>query len=155
MVVVVMKALLVLCTLWHDVIQATVISNYCLQSQLLTSYIHFLREKLIQNLSQLAEWIKDVEDFKKLLCFLNDKLAPSVCLFSLVNISRAITGIFWLLDLDKIDRDNACVVGINILNIILWVLLSAAPFIQVKNYIINHFTYYTQALLLVFSFERI
>ncbi|KRT79132.1 hypothetical protein AMK59_6415, partial [Oryctes borbonicus] len=129
-VTIIMKVLLIVSTLWHDVIQATVISNYCLQSQLLTSYIFFLKEKLIQNLTQLTEWIKDVEEFKKLLCFLNGKLSASVCLFSLVNICRAFTGVLWLLDLDKIDRDNVCAIGINILNIILWMFLSATPFIQ-------------------------
>lgn len=129
-VLIMMKILLVISTLWHDVIQATVISNYCLQAQLLSSYLHFLKQKLIQNLTHLTEWVKDVEEFKKLLCFFNEKLAPSVCLFTLINVSRGITGILWLLDLDKIDNENVCAVGINILNITLWILLSAVPLIQ-------------------------
>lgn len=141
-----MKILLAMSTLWHDVIQATVISNYCLQAQLLTSYIQFLREKIVQNSAQLVEWIKDVEEFRKLLCFLNDKLAPSVCLFTLVNICRGTTGILWLLNLDKIDRDNACAVGVNSLNIILWILLASVPFMQVKiKYILSiNYEYLTE-----------
>lgn len=53
-----MKALLILCTLWHDMVQATVISNYCLQAQLLTSYVQFLRQKLLQSRTEPVKWMR-------------------------------------------------------------------------------------------------
>ncbi|KAJ8963822.1 hypothetical protein NQ314_005364 [Rhamnusium bicolor] len=57
-IILMMKILLVICTLWHDVVQAAVISNYCLQAQLLTSYVQFLREKLLQYPVQPLEWMR-------------------------------------------------------------------------------------------------
>lgn len=53
-----MKILLVVCTLLHDMVRATIISNYCLQAQLLTSYAYFLREKLLQHRVQPIEWMR-------------------------------------------------------------------------------------------------
>lgn len=53
-----LKVLLIVCTLFHDIVQATIISNYCLQAQLLTSYAGFLREKLIQCRVDLMKWMR-------------------------------------------------------------------------------------------------
>ncbi|KAJ8975120.1 hypothetical protein NQ317_003602 [Molorchus minor] len=83
-IVIVMKVLLVICTLWDDTVQATVICNYCLQAQLLTSY--------------------DIETFKKLLAYLNNEIAPSVCLFTFVNLSFTLSGILWYFKFDNIDK---------------------------------------------------
>lgn len=39
-------------------IQATIITSYCLQGQLLTSYLYFLRAKLILQPVRPIEWMK-------------------------------------------------------------------------------------------------
>lgn len=54
----VLKILLVVCLVWHDIVQASVISNYCLQAQLLRSYVEFIREKLLQQSIRPLEWIR-------------------------------------------------------------------------------------------------
>lgn len=58
-----MKIFLVISTLWHDIVRATIISSYCLQAQLLTSYVIFLREKLVSQAIQPLEWIRVSEKF--------------------------------------------------------------------------------------------
>ncbi|KAJ8954413.1 hypothetical protein NQ318_011087, partial [Aromia moschata] len=128
--VVIMKILLVICTLWHDMVQATVISNYCLQAQLLNSYIQFLREKLLQHPVHPLEWIRDIEDFKKLLRYLNDEIAPSVCLFTIVNLSFTFSGILWLFKFDHIDIETFPIFGFSVLNTFLWIFISISPFVQ-------------------------
>lgn len=53
-----LKVMLVVSTLWHDMIQATVITSYSMQAQLLTSYLNFLRAKLLQYSMQPIDWMK-------------------------------------------------------------------------------------------------
>ncbi|KAJ8920756.1 hypothetical protein NQ315_004896, partial [Exocentrus adspersus] len=129
-IVLVMKILLVICTLWHDIVQAAVISNYCLQTQLLTSYVHFLREKLLQYPVQPLEWMREIEDFKKLLNYLNDEIAPSVCLFTIVNLSFTFSGLLWLFNIDRIDNERLLALSFSILSVVLWIFVAFAPFIQ-------------------------
>lgn len=50
--------MLIVGTLWHDMIQATVITSYSMQAQLLTSYLNFLRAKLLQYSMQPIDWMK-------------------------------------------------------------------------------------------------
>lgn len=54
----VLKLLLIVCTLWHDMVQGTIITSYCLQGQLLTSHLYFLRAKLLQHTMAPLDWMK-------------------------------------------------------------------------------------------------
>jgi ribosome biogenesis protein ENP2 len=53
-----LKGLLVLSTLWHDMVQATLITSYCLQSQLLSLHLQSLREKLLQYVMSHRDWMR-------------------------------------------------------------------------------------------------
>jgi len=53
-----LKGLLVLSTLWHDMVQATLITSYCLQSQLLSLHVQSLREKLLQHIISHGDWMR-------------------------------------------------------------------------------------------------
>lgn len=53
-----LKGLLVLSTLWHDMVQATLITSYCLQSQLLSLHVQSLREKLLQYVISHGDWMR-------------------------------------------------------------------------------------------------
>jgi len=57
-VITVLKCLLVLSTLWHDMVQATLITSYCLQSQLLSLHVQALREKLLQHIIFHGDWMR-------------------------------------------------------------------------------------------------
>lgn len=129
--VIFLKALLIVCTLWHDMIQATIISNYCLQAQLLTSYVQFLKAKLIQQPVDPIQWMRDIEEFKKILKFFNEEISPAVCILTFVNMCCAISGVLWLLNYDKLDKDFGQVVSISIINVCLWIFIAIAPFVQV------------------------
>lgn len=50
--------LLLFSTLWHDMVQATITASYCLQSQLLTSHLYFLRKKLLQHNLQPLDFMR-------------------------------------------------------------------------------------------------
>lgn len=125
-----LKVLLVASILWHDAIKAIIISNYCLQAQLLTSYLHFLREHLLQYCTEPIKWMREIEDFKKLLKYLNNDVAPSICIFTIINIAYAFSGILWFFNFDSIDKETVPIIGISVFNIILWVSISIVPFIQ-------------------------
>ncbi|XP_049821827.1 uncharacterized protein LOC126265241 isoform X2 [Aethina tumida] len=126
----IMKVMLIVCTLWHDIVQASVISNYCLQAHLLTCNLHFLRQKLLQYPIRPLEWMRDIEDFKKMLRHFNQQIAPSVCLFTIVNLSCSIAGLLWLFKFDRIDTETLPVFGTSVSNVILWILISIVPFVQ-------------------------
>jgi ribosome biogenesis protein ENP2 len=53
-----LKCLLVLSTLWHDMVQATLITSYCLQSQLLSLHVQSLRDKLLQHIISHGDWMR-------------------------------------------------------------------------------------------------
>ncbi|CAH1974567.1 unnamed protein product [Acanthoscelides obtectus] len=125
-----MKILLVMCTLAHDMVQATIISNYCLQAELLTNYALFLKEKLLQQSVVPLEWMREIEDFKKLLDYFNGKVAHSVCILTIINISFSCSGLLWITNLDHIDRETLSGFSFSILNIALWCFIAVSPFIQ-------------------------
>lgn len=76
---------------------------------------------------------------------MNDDLAPAVCLFTIVNISWASSGLMWLLNLDKVDTETEPLVGISILNELLWISAVIVPFVQVnmKKIVLNTSLYIT------------
>ncbi|XP_045459319.1 uncharacterized protein LOC123669773 [Melitaea cinxia] len=125
-----LKILLIICTLIHDMVQATVITSYCLQAQLLQAHLMFLRERLLNRTITPLNWMREISEFRKLLKYLNNELAPAVCLFTIVNISWATSGIMWLLNLDKVDTGTEPIAGISILNQLLWISAVIVPFIQ-------------------------
>ncbi|CAL1681450.1 unnamed protein product [Lasius platythorax] len=126
-----LKVLLVICTLWHDMIQGTIITSYCLQGQLLMSHLYFLRGKLLQHILLPIDWMRDIDEFKKLLKYFNDGLGPAVCIYTIVNLSWASTGIVWLFQYYINDaNDTYPITYVNVMNVVLWILISIAPFIQ-------------------------
>ncbi|CAG9099360.1 unnamed protein product [Plutella xylostella] len=122
--------LLIACTLIHDMVQATVTTSYCLQARLLQAHLMFLKERLLNRTITPLNWMREIAEFRKLLKYLNDDLAPAVCLFTIVNVSWAVSGALWLLDLDRVDTETEPIRGISVLNVLLWLSASAVPFIQ-------------------------
>ncbi|CAG9853710.1 unnamed protein product [Phyllotreta striolata] len=125
-----LKIVLVISTLWQDLIQCTIISNYCLQAELLRSFVRFMRERLLQSPVLPLEWMRDIEDFKKLLYYFNQKISPSVCLLIVMNLSYALSGTLWLFRYHIIDKETLPIFGFSLLNILLWAFMALAPFIQ-------------------------
>lgn len=125
-----LKVFLIICTLWHDMVQGTIITSYCLQGQLLMSHLHFLRGKLLQHIIPPIDWMRDIDEFKKLLKYFNDQLGPAVCIYTIVNLSWAAAGIAWLFQYYVNDVDNYPVTYVNVMNVVLWILISIVPFIQ-------------------------
>lgn len=126
-----LKVFLVICTLWHDMVQGTIITSYCLQGQLLMSHLYFLRGKLLQHILLPIDWMKAIDEFKKLLKYFNDGLGPAVCIYTIVNLSWGTAGIVWLFQYYINDaKDIYPITYVNVINIILWILISIAPFIQ-------------------------
>lgn len=80
---------------------------------------------------------QEIAEFHKLLKYLNDDLAPAVCLFTIVNISWATSGVLWLLNLDRVDTETEPILGISVLNELLWISAVIVPFVQVRNLIIT------------------
>ncbi|XP_025994470.1 uncharacterized protein LOC120358427 isoform X2 [Solenopsis invicta] len=129
-----LKIFLIVCTLWHDMVQGTIITSYCLQGQLLMSHLYFLRGKLLQHVLLPIDWMRDINEFKKLLKYFNDELGPAVCIYTIVNLSWATAGIVWLFQYYINDMNNNPVIYpvtyVNVMNVVLWILISIAPFIQ-------------------------
>lgn len=53
-----LKALLIICTLIHDMVQATIITSYCLQAQLLQAHLMFLKERLLNRTITPLHWMR-------------------------------------------------------------------------------------------------
>ncbi|XP_076651860.1 uncharacterized protein LOC143358556 isoform X2 [Halictus rubicundus] len=125
-----LKVLLIVCTLWHDMVQGTIITSYCLQGQLLLAHLYFLRGKLLHHTLPAIDWMREICEFKKLLKYFNDELGPAVCIYTVVNLSWAAAGTMWLFQYDNSDAQQSPVTWVGILNVVLWILISLAPFIQ-------------------------
>ncbi|XP_059049793.1 uncharacterized protein LOC131844834 isoform X2 [Achroia grisella] len=129
-VVLLLKILLIVCTLIHDMVQATVVASYCLQAQLLQAHLMFLKERLLNRTITPLNWMREIAEFRKLLKYLNNDLAPAVCMFIIVNMSWAASGLMWILNLDKVDTQTEPMMGISVLNQFLWISAVIVPFIQ-------------------------
>lgn len=53
-----LKVLLIACTLVHDMVQATVVTSYCLQAQLLQAHLMFLKERLLNRTITPLNWMR-------------------------------------------------------------------------------------------------
>lgn len=53
-----LKILLIICTLTHDMVQATIIASYCLQAQLLQAHLMFLKERLLNRNITPLNWMR-------------------------------------------------------------------------------------------------
>ncbi|XP_026757092.1 uncharacterized protein LOC113516815 isoform X2 [Galleria mellonella] len=129
-VILLLKVLLIVCTLVHDMVQATIVASYCLQAQLLQVHLTFLKERLLNRTITPLNWMREIAEFRKLLKYLNEDLAPAVCMFIVVNMSWATSGLMWLLNWDKIDARTEPIMAISVLNQLLWVSAVIVPFIQ-------------------------
>ncbi|KAI8427818.1 hypothetical protein MSG28_002214 [Choristoneura fumiferana] len=126
----VLKIMLVLCTLIHDMVQATIITSYCLQAQLLQAHLVYLKERLLNRSVTPLNWMREIAEFQKLLKYLNNDLAPAVCLFTIVNISWVASGAMWMYSVDKVDTKTEPIAGISMLNLLLWLSAAVVPFVQ-------------------------
>ncbi|XP_077298201.1 gustatory receptor-like Holozoa [Arctopsyche grandis] len=124
------KFFIVLCTFTHDMAQATIITSYCLQAQLLTAHLYFLRNRLLTRTIAPLDWMREVAEFKKLLTHLNEVLAPGICIFTIVNICWMLSGFFWIFDADRIDSLSNHNIYIHGTNLALWVLAVIVPFVS-------------------------
>lgn len=89
-----------------------------------------MREKT--NVMSIASYvIQEISEFRKLLKYFNDDLGPAVCIYTVVNLSWAAAGTIWLLRYDNSDMQTNPVTWIETMNVILWILISIVPFIQV------------------------
>ncbi|KAL2720066.1 nucleolar protein 10-like [Vespula squamosa] len=127
---IILKILLIVCTLWHDMVQGTIITSYCLQGQLLIAHLYFLRGKLLQHTLPPIDWMKEISEFKKLLKYFNNDLGPAVSIYTVINLSWATAGTIWLLQYNDDETENNPVTYIGIINVVLWILISIVPFIQ-------------------------
>lgn len=127
---IVLKVLLIICTLWHDMVQGTIITSYCLQGQLLMAHLYFLRGKLLQHTLPSIEWMKEINEFKKLLKYFNDDLGPAVSIYTVVNLSWAAAGTAGLFRYNDSTLKSSPITYIEIINVVLWILISIVPFIQ-------------------------
>lgn len=64
-----MKVFLIVCTLWHDMVQGTIITSYCLQGQLLMSHLYFLRGKLLQHILLPIDWMRVCDSYVATILF--------------------------------------------------------------------------------------
>lgn len=85
-----------------------------------------------KNHTETNESLQDFAEFKKLLRYFNKELGPSVCVFTIINVSWVVSGTFWILKFDHVDHQNLQFLGITVLNLLLWATIAAAPFVQVK-----------------------
>lgn len=107
--------------------------KYIILCNLYTCYSFSLWNNLITIFNS-----QEVSEFRKLLKYLNDDLSPAVCLFTIVNMSWAISGIIWLLNLDTVDTGTEPVRVISVLNQLLWLSAAVVPFIQVSIQLENN-----------------
>lgn len=79
--------------------------------------------------------LQEISEFKKLLKYFNNDLGPAVCIYTIVNLSWAAAGTIWLLRYDNSDMKTNSVTWVEITNVVLWILISIVPFIQVRLFL--------------------
>lgn len=70
-------------------------------------------------------------EFRKLLSYLNKKMAIPVCLFTILNLSYTFSAIFYFIRIYNQFTSNKIVI-MAVINISLWLILGLYPFFQVS-----------------------
>ena len=123
-----LDVLFVLTTLWQDIVQAALITSYCMQVLLLTTSLCILREKLLQHTIDPLSWIREINECQNVLNYLNHDFSPAVCIFIFLNISWIISWVISFLKTENLGDD------VSILAIMsLWSISALAPFILAAN----------------------
>ncbi|XP_063704189.1 uncharacterized protein LOC134833700 [Culicoides brevitarsis] len=124
----ILKVILYVCLLCHDLVQVVIISSYSILCYLLRCYLNLLKEKLLLHSIEPLEWMREICEFRKHLHHLNCRIAIPVSLLTLLNLSYCFSSIIHLF------RDmNTCPVKIfsmSLANIVLWMVLALVPFFQ-------------------------
>ncbi|KAF4523139.1 hypothetical protein B566_EDAN002394, partial [Ephemera danica] len=124
-----LQTLLFVGTLAQDTFLATLVSGYCLQAQLLAALAVALRQRLIQHSISILDWMREMKELGQLLSHLNRELGPAVCVVGVVCTWWAVSATGWLAGWTE-EEPVAPTPGLSALPVLLWSLLTIAPFIQ-------------------------
>lgn len=135
-----------------------VLTSYSIQCYLLRRYLFILKAKLLQNTIDSLDWMRvscshhnemefhskfneskltikdlfqEICEFRKLLSFLNKKMALPVCFFTILNLSYTFSAIIYFIRIYNQFTNNKIVL-MALINILLWLALGLYPFFQVK-----------------------
>ncbi|XP_055621557.1 uncharacterized protein LOC129765355 isoform X2 [Toxorhynchites rutilus septentrionalis] len=125
------RGLLFVVLFFHDLTQMATIVSYSLLCYLLRCYLQGLKEKLLLHTIEPLNWMREICEFRKLLHHLNARISLPVACLTLLNLSYTFSSVVHLF------RDvNACpirVFNFTIANVLLWLVISLAPFIQAAS----------------------
>ncbi|EFX72152.1 hypothetical protein DAPPUDRAFT_111071 [Daphnia pulex] len=77
-------------TLCQDVVHCLVVSNYCIECQLLMSYVSSISERVVEKSMSLEIAMKEMLEFEKFLLYLNENVSPAIGLLLLLSTTRTI-----------------------------------------------------------------
>lgn len=126
-----LKILLMITVCCHDFVQIIVLVSYCVNSYLLRYYLYRITEKLYHHTIEPLEWMRELSEFQKFIKFHNKNIALPVCIFLMLNLIYAFSGIIYLIyNLSALD--NCCDEKIKscIGNTISWLFVVFIPFYQ-------------------------
>ncbi|GAB6018928.1 hypothetical protein CHUAL_000577 [Chamberlinius hualienensis] len=129
-----LTVLLLLTTIWTDLIHVTIIVSYSIQCELLNFFIRGLCERVREKSITLEETIREIGESTKILKYLNEDFAISVALIMLHSGIMILSGVVWagslLGNIGKVTAKDALVIVVNCLCIIMWTSSFIFPLIQ-------------------------
>lgn len=127
----ILKLLLVITICFHDLVQIIVLVSYCINCYLLRYYLHQITDKLWHHTIETLEWMRELSEFQKSIKFLNRNIGFPVCIFLMLNLIYAFSGIIFLIyNLSAIDKCCEQKIKVCIGNTISWLFVVFLPFYQ-------------------------
>ncbi|XP_067628208.1 uncharacterized protein GrlHz [Eurosta solidaginis] len=123
------KIFLIFTLFVQDLVEAIILSSYCIQCYLLRVHITSLSHKLLMHSIETIDWMREVLEFHKLLDHLNRRSAVPVCFLIIMNLAYAFAGLIYIFNDLDFHYSALEVVILNIFNVLLWLLLGVIPFI--------------------------
>ncbi|KAK4018762.1 uncharacterized protein LOC116917802 isoform X1 [Daphnia magna] len=85
-----LMGIMIASTLCQDVVHCLVVSNYCIECQLLMSYVSSISERVVEKSLSLEVAMKEMLEFEKFLLYLNENVSPAIGLLLLLSTTRTI-----------------------------------------------------------------
>ena len=136
-------------TFCQDVVHCLVVSNYCIECQLLMSYVRSISERVIEKSLTLDVAMKELLEYNKFLKYLNENVSPAIGLLLLLSSTRTIVTTLIVIQPGflyyVVDARSFIVVML----LLQWVSISIAPLVSVCYFclVTLHFTIISSLVL--------
>lgn len=122
--------IMVASTFCQDVVHCLVVSNYCIECQLLMSYVFSISERVVEKSLILDVAMKELLEYEKFLGYLNQQVSPATLIFFILSTIRTFVAGSMLFQPGFLSLDIDAHWLIVVMLLVQWTTISIAPLVS-------------------------